>query len=66
MNNTVRWDVVVDKLNQMTFVVRPRVLLVPCRHCRRRNDALHPKNKRERHDWIVGHVWRLVLKMRSV
>ena len=56
MGNTVQQDKLCCQLNQLTFFVRPAALLIQCGHFWRRIDGPHPKNRRERHDCIVGHV----------
>ena len=66
MSNTVQLGVLIGRLNQRTCVACPGVLLIPYEHCWGRNDVLRPANRRERHDWVVGHVWRLVLMIGSV
>ena len=66
MSNTVESGVLIGWLNQLTCVARPGVLLFPYEHCWGLNDVLRPTNRRERHDWIERHVWRLVLMMGSV
>ena len=65
MSNIVQSGVLIGRLNQLTCVARPEVLLILYEHCWGRNDVFHPTNRRERHDWIVGHVSRLVLMMGS-